>query len=103
MFPVNYLLVTSLRRFAQYYGPEFPIEYPRGSGTFFSIDEVADAVAERLARLFRRDAAGRRPVFGEQEKFQADPHLRDYSCSTNTGDRCGLGLGIARWVRHHHD
>ena len=77
-FPVNYLLVTSLRRFAEYYGPEFRIEYPTRSGQFFSIDEVADAVSERLTRLFRRDAAGRRPVFGTEEKFQTDPHFRDY-------------------------
>ncbi len=77
-FPVNYLLVTSMRRFAEYYGEEFKIEYPTGSGRFFSIDEVADAVAERLTRLFRRDTQGRRPVFGTQEKFQTDPHFRDY-------------------------
>jgi len=77
-FPVNYLLVTSLRRFAEYYGEEFKIEYPTGSGHFISIDEVADAVAERLTRLFRRDSEGRRPVFGDQEKFQTDPHFRDY-------------------------
>jgi len=77
-FPVNYLLVTSLRRFAEYYGPEFRIEYPTRSGQHFSIDEVADAVAERLTRLFRRDAAGRRALFGTDEKFQTDPHFRDY-------------------------
>ncbi len=77
-FPVNYLLVTSLRRFAEYYGTEFRIEYPTGSGKFVSIDAVADAVADRLTRLFRRDDEDRRPVFGTQEKFQTDPHFRDY-------------------------
>lgn len=77
-FPVNYLLVTSLRRFAEYYGPEFKIEYPTGSGLFISIDEVADAVANHLTRLFRRDGEGRRPVFGTLEKFQIDPHFRDH-------------------------
>ena len=77
-FPVNYLLVTSLRRFAEYYGPEFRIEYPSGSGTLVSIDGVADALAERLTRLFRRDETGCRPIFGEQTKFQTDPHFRDY-------------------------
>ncbi|HNO74167.1 MAG TPA: glucosidase [Nitrosomonas mobilis] len=77
-FPVNYLLVTSLRRFAEYYGPEFKIEYPTGSGLFISIDEVADAVANRLIRLFRRDGEGRRPIFGTLEKFQIDPHFRDH-------------------------
>ncbi|MDT8288060.1 MAG: hypothetical protein RQ748_13210, partial [Elusimicrobiales bacterium] len=77
-FPVNFLLVTSLRRFAEYYGPEFRIEYPTGSGTLVSIDEVADALAERLTRLFRRDDSGRRPSFGAQEKFRSDPHFRDH-------------------------
>ena len=77
-FPVNYLLVTSLRRFAKYYGPEFRIEYPTGSGTFVSIGEVADALAGRLTGLFRRDEASRRPVFGDQDKLQSDPHFRDH-------------------------
>jgi hypothetical protein len=77
-FPVNYLLVTSLRRFAEYYGPEFRIEYPTGSGESRSIDEVADALTERLTRLFRRDAGSRRPMFGTREKLQADPHFRDH-------------------------
>jgi hypothetical protein len=77
-FPVNYLLVTSLRRFAKYYGPEFRIEYPTGSGESRSIDEVADALTERLTRLFRRDAEGRRPMFGAREKLQSDPHFRDH-------------------------
>src|SRR5690606_229393 len=77
-FPVNYLLVTSLRRFAEYYGPEFKIEYPTGSGLFISIDEVADAVANRLIRLFRRDGEGRRPIFGTLAKFQLDPHFHDH-------------------------
>jgi len=77
-FPVNYLLITSLRRFALYYGPEFRIEYPTGSGWFISIDEVADALAERLSRLFRRNAEGNRPVFGDREKVQSDPQFRDY-------------------------
>lgn len=77
-FPVNYLLITSLRRFGEYYGEEFKIEYPTGSGQLFSIDEVADAVSDRLTRLFRRDNEGKRPVFGIQDKFQTDPHFRDY-------------------------
>lgn len=77
-FPVNYLLVTSLRRFAEYYGEEFKIECPTGSGNFLSLHAVADELALRLTRLFRRDGSGRRAVFGEQTKFQDDPHFRDY-------------------------
>ena len=77
-FPVNYLLVTSLRRFAEYYGDEFKIECPTGSGNMLSIHAVADELALRLTRLFKRDGSGRRPVFGDQTKFQEDPHFRDY-------------------------
>ncbi|MEO6421245.1 MAG: glucosidase, partial [Candidatus Nitrotoga sp.] len=77
-FPVNYLLVTSLRRFAKFYGDEFKIECPAGSGNMLSLHDVADEVALRLTRLFRRDGSGRRPVFGDQTKFQEDPHFKDY-------------------------
>ncbi|MGE5027278.1 MAG: MGH1-like glycoside hydrolase domain-containing protein, partial [Betaproteobacteria bacterium] len=77
-FPVNYLLVTSLRRFADYYGEEFRVECPTRSGKLLSIREIADELALRLTRLFRKDDAGHRPVFGEQAKQQNDPHFRDY-------------------------
>ena len=77
-FPVNYLLVESLQRFHHYYGDDFKVECPTGSGQFLTIEEVAREVARRLCNIFLRDAAGRRPVFGGQEKFQHDPHFRDY-------------------------
>jgi len=77
-FPVNYLLITSLRRFAEFYGDEFKIECPVGSGNKISIHAVADELALRLTRLFRRNGSGQRPVFGDQTKFQEDPHFRDY-------------------------
>jgi hypothetical protein len=77
-FPVNYMLVVALRRFAEFYGPEFRIECPTGSGTLRSIDEIADDLAARLARLFRRGDDDRRAVFGDNEKMQHDPHFRDH-------------------------
>ncbi|PKM11578.1 MAG: glucosidase [Gammaproteobacteria bacterium HGW-Gammaproteobacteria-3] len=77
-FPVNYLLIVSLKRFATYYGDDFKIEYPTGSGQFLSIDAIADELALRLTRLFRRDEKGHRPVFGDHEKLQNDPHFKDY-------------------------
>jgi hypothetical protein len=76
--PVNYMMVTSLRRFAEFYGPDFRIECPTGSGNLLSIDEVADELATRLTRLFRKDENGHRTVFGDDEKSQNDPHFRDY-------------------------
>ena len=95
-FPVNYLLVTSLRRFAEFYGDDFKIECPTGSGKFLTVHAVADELALRLTRLFRRDDAGRRPVFGNQAKFQDDPHFRDYILFHEYfhGDT-GLGVGAS--------
>ncbi|WP_229311019.1 MGH1-like glycoside hydrolase domain-containing protein [Larkinella soli] len=77
-FPVNYLLIESLQRFHHYYGDDFRVEYPTGSGQFATLSEIAQALTARLAGLFLRDADGRRAVFGENEKLQTDPHFRDY-------------------------
>ncbi|MBS4051451.1 MAG: glucosidase, partial [Methylomonas sp.] len=77
-FPVNYLLITSLKRFAGYYGDDFKIECPTGSDHFLTINEVADELGQRLTRLFRRDANGRRPIYGGNSKLQNDPHFKDY-------------------------
>jgi hypothetical protein len=77
-FPMNFLLIGALERFHHYYGDEFQIECPTGSGKFLSIKGVAAELKDRLGRLFLRDANGRRPVFGENTKLQTDPHFRDY-------------------------
>jgi hypothetical protein len=77
-FPMNYLLIESLQRFHHYYGDDFRVECPTGSGKFLSIKEIAAELCNRLCRLFSRDSNGRRPVFGANEKFQSDPHFRDY-------------------------
>ncbi len=77
-FPVNYLIVSSLHRFHDYYGDEFRIECPTGSGRQASLREAADEIGRRLVSVFLPDERGRRPVFGEQEKQQIDPHFRNY-------------------------
>ncbi|WP_305907861.1 glucosidase [Methylomarinum sp. Ch1-1] len=77
-FPVNYLIVTSLKRFASYYGDDFKIECPTGSGQFLNITEIADELTLRLTRLFRYDRNGQRPLFGAADKLQKGPHFRDY-------------------------
>ncbi|HET8891251.1 MAG TPA: glucosidase [Candidatus Angelobacter sp.] len=77
-FPVNFLLIQALRRFHEYYHESFRVECPSGSGRMMNLDEVADEISRRLVSTFRRDAQGRRPVFGANEKFQSDPHWRDY-------------------------
>jgi hypothetical protein len=76
--PVNYLLVENLRRLHQFYGDKFKIECPTGSGIMVTLDEIADELSRRLIKIFRRDADGRRPVFGRYEKFQSDPNFKDY-------------------------
>jgi len=77
--PVNFLLIESLQRFHHYYGDDFLVEYPARSGQFTTILAVADALTERLTRLFLRDPqTGRRACFGPNEQWQHDPHFRDY-------------------------
>ncbi len=77
-FPVNFLIIESLQKFHHYYGDDFKIECPTGSGNYATILEVANELSNRLARLFLRDESGKRPVFGDNDKFQTDPHFRDY-------------------------
>lgn len=76
--PVNYLLIESLQEFHGYYGDDFKIECPTGSGSFVTIREAANELARRLTRLFLRDSNGRRAVFNHSEKMQNDPHFRDH-------------------------
>ncbi|HKV95791.1 MAG TPA: glucosidase [Candidatus Angelobacter sp.] len=77
-FPVNYLLIQALRRFHEYYGSSVRVECPTGSSTLMDLNEIADEISHRLISTFQRDDHGRRPVLGKNEKFQTDPHWRDY-------------------------
>jgi len=77
-FPVNFLIIESLQKFHHYYGDDFKVECPTGSGKYATILEVANELSRRLTRLFLRDENGKRPVFGDNDKFQNDPHFRDY-------------------------
>ncbi len=77
-FPVNYLIIESLQKFHHYYGGDFKVECPTGSGQFLTLDEVAAELGRRLTRIFLLDADGRRPVYGGVEKIQRDPHFRDH-------------------------
>jgi hypothetical protein len=76
--PVNYLLVESLQRFHHYYGDDFKVECPTGSGHYMTILDVAQELSNRLVRLFLRDEHGGRPVFGKSSKLQDDPYFRDH-------------------------
>jgi hypothetical protein len=75
--PVNVLLIRALMQYYLYYGDNFRIECPTGSGNLMNLFEVAREIANRLTGIFLRDKSGRRPVFGGAEKFQRDPYWRD--------------------------
>jgi hypothetical protein len=75
--PVNALLIRALLQYYEYYGDNFIIECPTGSGRMMNLFEVAREIATRLVRVFLRDAQGHRPVYGGTAKFQTDPHWRD--------------------------
>jgi hypothetical protein len=75
--PVNFLLIESLRRFHRYYGDDFTVECPVGSGQYLNLDQVATELSRRLSRLFLKDETGRRPVFGDSPRHHSDPAFRD--------------------------
>ncbi|MBV9209384.1 MAG: glucosidase [Acidobacteria bacterium] len=77
-FPVNYLIIESLQKFHYYLGDDYKVECPTGSGRLLNLWEVAGEISRRLSRIFLRDESGRRPVFGDTEKFQTDPRWKDY-------------------------
>jgi len=93
-FPVNFLLIESLQKFHRYLGDDFKVEFPTGSGNVKTLWEVAGELSRRITSIFLRDEKGNRPVFGNLEKFQRDPHWRDLVLfheyfDGNSG--CGLG------------
>jgi hypothetical protein len=93
-FPINYLLIESLHKFYYYYGDDFKVEFPTGSGHYATLMEVADALSQRLVSLFLRDTSGRRPCDGEYERWRCDPHWRDYlQFHEYFHGENGLGLG----------
>ena len=76
--PVNVLLIRGLLNLYQFYGDDFKVECPTGSGKRMTLFEVAREIGRRLASIFQPDANGRRPVYGGNKTFQEDPHWKDY-------------------------
>jgi hypothetical protein len=76
--PLNYLLVESLQKFHYYFGDDFKVECPTGSGKFVTLNEVANELMRRLNRLFLKGPDGQRPVLKYHPKLASDPHFRDY-------------------------
>ena len=95
-FPINYLVVEALQKFHHYFGDDFLVECPTGSGQNCTIAQIADDLSQRLIRLFVRDTSGRRPCFGRDERMQTDPQWRDYLLFHEYfhGDT-GAGLGAS--------
>jgi hypothetical protein len=94
--PVNGLLIRALLNLYQFYGEDFKVQCPTGSGTYMTLYEVAEELGRRLSSIFLRDANGKRPLYGGTEKFQNDPHWKDYILFYEYfhGDN-GAGLGAS--------
>jgi hypothetical protein len=93
-FPVNYLVVSALRRYARFFGDDLTIEYPTGSGEHSTLGEVAEDLRRRLVSLFLIGEDGRRPCFGWVDRLQNDPAWQDniFFNEYFHGDN-GAGLG----------
>jgi len=94
--PVNGLIIRGLLQMYPFYGPDFKVECPTGSGKYMTLFEVAKEIARRLSSMFLRDANGKRPVYGGTKKFQEDPYWKDYILFYEYfhGDN-GAGLGAS--------
>jgi hypothetical protein len=95
-FPLNYLIIEALQRFHHYYGNDFRVECPTGSGHWLTLWEVAAELSRRLTHLFLRRPDGTRPASGASERYQRDPHWRDLILFHEYfhGDT-GVGLGAS--------
>ena len=94
--PINYLLIEALQKFHHYYGDDFLVESPTGSGERHTLREVADDLAHRLTMLFVRDGDDRRAVFGDDARSQTDPNWRDHVLFYEYFDGdTGAGLGAS--------
>ena len=74
-FPLNYLVISALERYHRFFGDDFTIEYPTGSGQQLTLDKVADDLQDRLISIFTRGPDGRRPCFGGDRAAAARPGL----------------------------
>jgi hypothetical protein len=112
-FPVNYLLISVLERYHLFFGEEFTVEYPTGSGRQRTLGEVAADIQDRLISIFIPDTDGHRPCFGEVALLRDDPAWRDnviFSEYFNGDTAAGLGAShqtgwtglVADMIRRRH-
>ncbi|MEM6347340.1 MAG: glucosidase [Bacteroidota bacterium] len=76
-FPMNYMLIEALRTMDQYYGSDYKVEYPSGSGEFRCLSQIADGLAERLISIFEPNEQGHRPAHDGDLRYAKDPHFKD--------------------------
>ena len=76
-FPINYLIIEALQRYHYFYGDSFTVEFPKGSGKQANLKQIADEISERLMSLFKLDAKGYRPCFGEAHRYSDESHWRN--------------------------
>jgi hypothetical protein len=95
-FPVNYLLISCLDQYYEFFGDELTVEYPAGSGVKKTLKEIADDLRDRMISIFTRGTDGRRPCYGWVDRLQNDPAWRDNIVFNEYfhGDN-GAGLGAS--------
>jgi hypothetical protein len=76
-YPINYLMIESLQKYHHYYGDDFKVEMPTGSGNYIALDAVASDLSQRLEKIFLKDNNGKRATFGDNDTFQSDAQWRD--------------------------
>ena len=76
-FPINFMIVESLLKFHQYYGDEFKVEFPTGSGEYRTLEQIAHNLSQRLIRIFQENQSGQRTYQGDPSPLRANPHFRD--------------------------
>ncbi|HNU42841.1 MAG TPA: glucosidase, partial [Cyclobacteriaceae bacterium] len=95
-FPVNYLIIESLQRFHHYYGDDFKVEHPTGSGNMLTLREIASELSQRLIGMFKTNAEGKRPIYGDTDLFQSDPEFKNHLLFYEYFDGdTGRGLGAS--------
>ena len=75
--PFNYLFVTAIKEFRDYYGKNLEVEYPTGSGNILGLNEIRNDLMKRLLTLFQTDENGDRPVNAQHSEIYKDPHFKD--------------------------
>ena len=76
--PMNYLLIEALRRYHDFYGDSFQLEFPTRSGVLMNLSQIADQLTHRVSLLFLPDQTGARPCFADHPHYANDPHWRDH-------------------------